>query len=45
MDKNRVDTKPWEKCLNDDRNDVVSTKVWFVFQTKDNNDGRKHKDR
>ena len=38
-------TKQWEEFLNDDKNTVVFAKVWFVFQTKDNSDCKKHKRR
>jgi len=38
-------TKPCEECLYDDKNDVFSAKVRFVFQTKGNSNSRKYKSR
>ena len=39
----RMATKPWEEFVNDDKNAVVAVKNRFVFQTKGNNDCRRHK--
>ena len=35
----------WEECFNDDKDAAVFTKIWFMFQTKDNDDCKKYKER